>query len=188
MNEEYKRKHPPAKPGQSKYHQGYFIPKNPEKCLTPTNCIYRSEYERVMYEFCDRNPSIKRWASEPISIKYMAPDFKYCKKFNVDINDKKFYVQKNYHIDMWIEIEDQNDPTKVRKIFIEIKPYDQTIPPKPIDLSTAKPAKIRSYNKSCMQYIINKQKWIYAEQFCKERGCEFMIVTEVTLKKLGLKL
>ena len=39
-----------------------------------------------------------------------------------------------------------------------------------------------------MTYIKNESKWEKAEKYCKQRGWEFNIFTENTLKSLGIRL
>ena len=73
----------------------------------------------------------------------------------------------------------------MRKIFIEVKPYNQSVPPK-MPASNAKASEFRSYNHLAEQFLVNNQKWQAAKKFCEERGTEFIVVTEVTLKKLGI--
>lgn len=80
MNDQYKNRHKPTQNSDKvKFQQGYYIPVNLEKCLTKQN-IYRSSWERLFMQWCDLNPNITHWASEPIGIKYMNPvgNLKYC--------------------------------------------------------------------------------------------------------------
>ena len=186
LNEEYKNRHKPAKQGNSRYHQGYFYPRHPEKCLTPNSNIYRSGYELQFLTYCDNSPNVLRYASEPIAIPYKNPvaSFKYCMKNGLDPKDMRFWKTSMYNVDFWIEVPGENGIT--RKIFIEIKPYAQTIPPE-MPGPDAKPSAFKKFNTETMTYLQNNAKWQAAEKYCKERGCEFMIVTERTLKKLGLQ-
>ena len=64
-----------------KFKQGIYIPKNPEKYIhsyTKMNehteyPIYRSSWELSFFKFCDYSPSITKWSSEPVGIKYFNP-------------------------------------------------------------------------------------------------------------------
>jgi aldehyde:ferredoxin oxidoreductase len=72
---------------------------------------------------------------------------------------------------------------KSGKIYlIEIKPEIQTKPP------VKKKRKSQKYLKEVMTYIKNESKWEQAEKYCKQRGWEFKIFTENTLKSLGIRL
>jgi hypothetical protein len=62
---------------------------------------------------------------------------------------------------------------------VEIKPYAQTLPP---TITEAK-KKSRKYLNEVMTWGVNSAKWKAAREFCKDRGYEFVIITE---KELGL--
>lgn len=184
LNEAYKRKNVPKLPGKTKFHQGYFTPKHPEKCLTKVN-IYRSSLEYNFLVYCDLNPNILRYASEPIQIPYKNPE----KALKQGLDPKLFFTISNYMVDMWIECLGENG--EKRKIFIEIKSYAETQQPVMPESKNGKPVsanKYKAFNKAAITYLKNKAKWESAEKFCKERGCEFMIITEKTLKRLGMKI
>ena len=98
----------------SKYHQGYY--QNPSNKYF-SSCkndpiIYRSNLELQFIEFCEHNPKIKKWASEPIKIPYYSR-----------LKDK----EQNYYPDYIIE------NSNGEKIIVEIKPYNQTIKPSSLD-------------------------------------------------------
>ena len=95
----------------SKYHQGYLDKNSCKKLFSSTKnepIIYRSGLELQFIQFCENNPKIKKWASEPITIKYIS-------RF-----DEK---EHNYYPDYIVETESGNH------IIVEIKPYNQTIKP-----------------------------------------------------------
>lgn len=56
------------------------------------------------------------------------------------------------------------------------------MPPKP----DAKLKEFKAYNRDAMAYLTNQAKWEAATKYFSERGCEFIVVTEHTLKKLGI--
>lgn len=183
--DDYKRRNKPhLNEEKTKYKQGYFVPKHPEKCVTKTN-IFRSSWEAKLMDWFDRNDTILRWGSEPIAIKYMDPvgNMKYCKKNNLDPTNPRNWKPSNYYTDFWCEMRQADGG--VKKIFVEVKPYAQTIPPKPLD-PNANLRQHKAFNKAAETYLTNTAKWKAALKFCKERGCDFMIVTEKTLTKLGL--
>lgn len=95
----------------SKYHQGYLDPKQLKKYFSSCKdepVIYRSGLEYKFIEFCEANPKIKHWASEPISIKYY---------------NRLADSENNYYPDYVIETYNGT------KIIVEIKPYEQTVKP-----------------------------------------------------------
>jgi len=112
-----------------KYHQGYIPLNNLHKYFTSCKdepIIYRSGLEYQFIMFCESNPKIKRWASEPISIRY----------FNRLLNK-----EQNYYPDYVIETH------KGDKIIVEVKPYQQTVKPDSTDSAWLKEAWIVNNDK-----------------------------------------
>ena len=113
----------------SKYHQGYVDKNLCKKLFSSTKnepIIYRSGLELQFIEFCENNPKIKKWASEPITIKYR------CRL------DEK---EHNYYPDYIIETDSGNH------IIVEIKPYNQTVKPDITDSQWLKEQWIRNIDK-----------------------------------------
>jgi len=113
----------------SKYHQGMLDPKSLYKYFSSCKdepIIYRSGLEYQFIMFCESNPKIKRWASEPIAIKY----------FNRLLNK-----EQNYYPDYVIETYEGN------KIIVEIKPYQQTVKPDATDSRWLKEAWVTNTDK-----------------------------------------
>lgn len=137
------------------YKQGKYTPKNPNKYLgDPTNIVYRSGWEqRVCYKL-DHTDYIVGWCCEPFSIKYISP---------------KDGLPHRYYID-FITVTMNDDGTK-NVTLIEVKPYAQTIPPKPNK-------KKSRYLKEALTYEINQAKWEYARAYCKRKDWSFVIMTE----------
>ena len=186
INEKYKKYHKPLQEGKTHFHQGYFIPTlHPEKCLTKEN-IYRSSWEQKFFDWCDRCDAVVRWASEPVKVEYLNPvtNIEYCKKNNLDPKNPVYWKKANYYVDAWIEIKKKDDDS-IRKIFIEIKPYAETQKPKPVS-PNASLKEIKAFNRAAMTYLVNQAKWKAADAEFKKRNCEFMVVTEKTLKKLKI--
>ena len=186
MNDQYKRTHTPKKSEKVKYHQGYYIPEHPEKWLTK-EIIYRSSWEFLFCKWVDQNPSVLKVASEPIGIKYLDPtgNLEYCMKHNLDMNNPQNWKPRTYYTDFWIEIADDTKPDGKKRIFIEIKPYDQTQCPKPLTES-ASLKEHKAYNRAAQTFLVNQSKWTAARKYFEERGAEFMVITERTLQQLGL--
>lgn len=140
----------------SKFRQGIFRPRNPEKYVgNPNNIIYRSSWELAFMTWCDNEDSIKQWASEEFSIKYVKP------------TDGRVH---RYYPDGFIVVEDKAGT--VKKYIIEIKPKKQTVPPKKRSRVT------KSYIQECTNYAINEAKWKAAHEFALDNGVEFKILTE----------
>ena len=53
-----------------KFSQGIYKIKHPEKYVGSKDPTYRSSWEYTFMSFCDNNPSVQQWASEPVRIPY----------------------------------------------------------------------------------------------------------------------
>lgn len=147
---------------KSKYHQGKFFPKNPDKYIgNISNIIYRSKWELLFLRWADETPSVLKYSSEECIIPYISP-----------IDGK----QHKYFIDFFIRILQSNGT--IKNYLVEIKPYSQTQPPK---LHKNKSILSESYQNDVRTFIINQAKWEAAKKVCLSRGWEFMIITEKQL-------
>lgn len=145
----------------AKTYKGIFKPKNPIKYRgDSSNIIYRSRWELVFMSYCDKHPDIIQWASEELIIPYRSPI------------DGKVH---RYFPDFWIK--KINRQGKKDTVVIEIKPLNQTKEPIPQKRITKK------YLYEVRTWGVNKAKWVAADKYCKDRGWQFMIMTE---KELGL--
>lgn len=111
------------------YHQGVIDPKICKKYYNSCKdepIIYRSGLELQFIQYCENVPSIVKWASEPIAIRYFSR------------LDQK---EQNYYPDYVIENEDGH------RCIVEVKPYDQTIRPKENDSKWLKKAWIKNTDK-----------------------------------------
>ena len=143
-----------GKPIKSKYK-----PSNPEKYMgDPNNIICRSSWERHFCHWCDIRPDIVKWASEEFSIPYVSPA------------DGKVH---RYYPDALIQ------KSNGKRYIIEIKPKRQTRPP-----VSKSGRQTKSFLYESLTYRINMAKWAAAEEFAKDNGVEFLILTE---DELGIK-
>ncbi len=145
--------------------QGKFEVKNPDKYKGSLPIIYRSSWEHRVFYFLDRNPSIIEWASESIIIPYIC---------QLDNKQHRYYVDINFIVN------DRNGNQK--RYLVEIKPFDQTIPPQMPKTKSAKA--VSRYNQALLAFQKNQDKWTYARAWATKNGYIFDIWTE---KTLGLK-
>lgn len=144
--------------------QGFF--KIPEQFKNkykgdPNKIIYRSSWERKFMDYCCNNSNIIWWTSE-YPIKYVSPI------------DGKYH---NYFVDFIICVKRKiEDKYEEKIILIEVKPLNQTQPPKP----TEKNKKTKRYINECKTFAVNKAKWETIKQICKMKKWEFVILTENT--------
>jgi hypothetical protein len=134
----------------SRFAQGKFTPKNPEKYVGKHVPQYRSGWELTFMTFCDTNKSVLYWASEAIKIPYRHP-----------------FTGKatNYIPDFFVVY--QNKYGKKIAEMVEIKPKKQSI----IESKVAS-AKDR------MIVAINHAKWAACSAYCKSQGYAFRVITE----------
>ena len=143
-------------------YRGRYTIKRPEKYAGDTNkVVYRSLWERQAFKWCENNPKVKMWNSEEVVVPY---------KCTVD---KKLH---RYFVDLLIQMEDK------KTYLIEIKPKNQTTPPK------KRSRKTKKYNNEMITYNKNQDKWEAAKQSAEYKGWKFQVWTEETLKNLGIKI
>ena len=145
-----------------RYHQGKFKPKNPKKYKgDASNIVYRSSWELKLMSYLDQHPDVLEWNSECVVIPYRSPV------------DGKLH---RYFPDFYVKRKDRDGV--VESILVEVKPHAQTLEPKVQSNVT------KRYINEVYTYGINKAKWIQAQEYCKDRGWKFMILTE---NDLGIK-
>ena len=149
--------------------QGWYRLKNARKYIVSKQSItegngirYMSSYEERFFLFCDMNPAVKKWSSEPFPIPY----------FN-ELDQKVHH----YYVDLYMEYEDGSG--KTRRTLVEIKPLKETMMPKMPVKKTGR--SMMNYEKAVATFIINQAKWASAQAFCDKNGIDFKIITEKEL-------
>lgn len=138
----------------SKYAQGKYTIKNPEKYIGKRSPTYRSSWEMTFCAFCDNNPAIINWASEAIQIPY----------FNPVSRKNTIYVP-----DFLIVYEDRNQRKHTE--LVEIKPS------KEVTMESAKSLRDK------YMVAINMAKWAAADAWCRANNMRFRVVTEFDIFK-----
>lgn len=157
------------KQGNMKNKVGLFVPENKDKVIKLNDkggLYYRSGWEKKLYTMLDLNPSVIMWGTEFMHIKYLENHY----------NEKGFMEQREhrYFPDVYFEMK-RPDGT-IAKILGEIKPFKETLKPvKPIK-TTAR--KLESFEYEVKTWHKNILKWNAAIDFCKNRGLDFLIITE----------
>lgn len=134
----------------SRFAQGKYNIKHPEKYVGTKTPTYRSSWEFHFMKFCDEHPSVTQWASEAIRIPYRNP-----------LTGR----QTIYVPDFFLAYVDKNGKQTVE--LIEVKPANQTIKEK-VGRSQVNQA----------SYVVNQAKWKAAAAWCKQKGIIFRIITE----------
>ena len=145
-----------------KTYKGIFKPRNPCKYKGDShNIIYRSRWELYFMKYLDDHPDVQQWASEELVIPYRSP---------IDGRVHRYFP------DFWVQ--KINREGKQDTVVVEIKPFKETVEPTPQkNLS-------KRYLYEVKTWGVNSAKWKEARNYCKDRGWEFVIITE---KELGLK-
>ena len=190
----YKKTHKPrpvkeGATGKARSHQTTYVPVYPEK-VVGGEIITRSSWELAFAKWCDNNPAVTEWGSEPCAIQYRNPgavNLDACRQAGVSPLDPMNWPVHNYYPDFYVAIRDDDDEdgTKVVKKLIEIKPLHETerpVPPPP----GAKLQEQKKFNEAVKTYLQNIKKWEAAIVWAKEHGMSFDIFTEVTLQKMGI--
>lgn len=141
------------------FHKRKFKPLFPQKYDgDPTNIIMRSSWETRFASWCDRNSSVIKWSSEETVIPYRSPV------------DNKIH---RYFVDFKIQTRDKDG--RLMTYLVEVKPSKQTKPPEFPGKRTQK------YLTEAATFVVNQAKWKAAEEYCKDRGWQFKIITEYEL-------
>lgn len=149
-------------PRDSKYHQGKFHPRNPEKYIGDhTNIIYRSSWELKFMRYCDRSEKVLSYGSEEFFIPYFDPTTNKVRR---------------YFPDFIVKIKESSGA--IKKYLVEVKPKRQTLVPK-----QSKGKQKKTYINEVLTYNKNLAKWKAAQEWCEDRLIEFKIITE---DELGL--
>lgn len=145
-----------------KTYKGRFSPQNPKKYKgDPTNIIFRSLWERKFMKHLDENTSIIEWSSEEIQIPYISP-----------LDNRRH----RYFPDFYVKA--KNPDGTLKEMIVEIKPKKETKEP------TKKKRITKQYITEVTTWGKNQAKWKAAEEYCADRGWQFMIMTE---DHLGIK-
>lgn len=145
-----------------KTYKGRFTPKNPKKYKgDPTNIIFRSLWERKFMHHLDTNTAVVEWSSEEVIIPYRSPLDNRIHRYFPD-----FYVKA------------RNADGSIKEMIVEIKPKKETKEP------IKKKRITKQYISEVTTWGKNQAKWSAAEEYCEDRGWEFMILTE---DHLGIK-
>jgi hypothetical protein len=138
----------------SKYAQGKYQVKNPEKYMGKRLPSYRSSWEFTFMSFCDNNPAVLNWVSEGVKIPY----------FNPVSGKQTIYVP-----DFLVVYIDANQRQHTE--LVEIKPSKE---------ATMESA--RSYRDKLM-VAMNMAKWAAADSWCRANNMRFRVVTEFDIFK-----
>lgn len=150
-----------------KWKKGRFDVSNSKKYVVSESgeCVYRSSYEWRFMRWCEDNPNVIKWSSEPFSIKYQdLGDLGKVRNYWID-----FVVEMENGDKLWIEVKplsDVNGVNRFKKLYESYeRPYDKVMVAKQF------PREAKNYS-----------KWVHAMAKAQEHGAKFQIITEKFLK------
>lgn len=138
----------------SKFAQGKYQIKNPEKYIGKRTPTYRSSWEFTFCAFCDNNPAVVNWASEAIQIPYRNP-----------VTGRNTIYVPDFLI-VYVDAK-QKQHTEL----VEVKPLSQ------VTMETAKSLKDK------YSVAVNMAKWAAADAWCRANNIRFRVVTEYDIFK-----
>ena len=145
-----------------------YKPANPHKYFDPSGkpIFLRSSLEIAFAKRCDFEPAILKWASETVEIPYFDPTR---------------MTNRRYIMDFIIYTKDENGKDKIT--MVEVKPSKQASekPPKRGNKSDS------TFESEMRVWRTNQAKWKAAKEFAKERGWDFVIITEKHLQPKTIK-
>lgn len=142
----------------SKFANGIYTVKNPQKYVGKKSPRYRSGWEFAFMNFCDNNDNILQWASESINIPYRNP-----------------LTGKNtiYVPDFLITYRTRDN--QMRAELIEIKPKSQSV------------IESKSSQRDRAAIAVNYAKWDAATKWARRNGLTFRVITEDDIFRNGKK-
>lgn len=142
----------------SRYKQGVFVPKNPEKYFGKKGeaIVYRSSWEKRAMDWFDGNQSVLAWNSEGVVVPYYSELDSKMHRYFVD------FIAK-------MRLRDGTEKTYA----IEVKPEAQCSPPK---TKNKKRLLLET-----IEYMKNQAKWKAAKEFFEAKGVSFIVITEFDL-------
>ena len=137
----------------SRFDQGWYMVKNPDKYLGDVNEVrFMSSWELNAFNFLDGNPNVLKWGSEEIAIPYIKP------------TDGRVH---KYLPDLIVQYRDKEGVEKWE--LLEIKPAAQ------VKVSRARNPNTRTYQN--LTLAVNTAKWAAAQQWCEAQQKNGMAIT-----------
>jgi hypothetical protein len=123
-----------------------------------TNVIARSSWEKACMIWFDTHPNVVEWSSEEVIVPYISP---------LDGKPHRYFL--DFRVTFQVG--------KHRKTYlIEVKPYEQTQPPK-----ITENKKKKTLMEQAATYAVNQAKWEACTKYCEQKGWGFQIITEYEL-------
>lgn len=161
------------------YKSGNYMPKNRHKFYkfnSEGGIYYRSSLEYKVLLYLDvYNDNVVKIAVEHLAIPYVLKKIdKY--GYVVSTSNHRYFVDVYYELKM--------DDGSIKKVALEIKPQEQTKPPKFKETARLTKKQLENYKYSVDEWNRNMCKWEAAIQYCESKGVMFRLMTEAEINKL----
>jgi hypothetical protein len=172
-----------AKPNNSNYNQGNYIPKHKDKVLKLNSyggVFFRSSWEKKIMTWLDHNDRITLWGAECLKIPYQMTHFT-----GGDTKVKEHSYYPDFYYEMKI------DELTTKKVVVEVKPMKEynmvlALSEGRLQVPENRGKKLKNFEYDLKMAYKNKQKWDTMISWCEKKGYEFIIITEDHLKKFNL--
>jgi hypothetical protein len=173
-----------SKPNNSKYHGGNYVPKNKDKVIklnTQGGVYYRSSWEKKIMTWLDHNQKITKWGAECLRIPYQMTHFE-----NGDTRIKEHCYYPDFYYEM------QNSDGTTKKVVAEVKPQKEyqmalLLQEKKLEVPDQKSLKkLKRFEYDLKMAQKNLSKWETMIEYCQKKGWEFIVITELHLKRFNL--
>lgn len=167
-------------PNNPKYHQGNFVPTNKDKVIKMNSSggvYYRSLLEKKFMTYLDLNDNVIRWSSESLEIPYVNKEI---------IDGDLVYKNRRYYPDFYYEIKSGD---VIKYVIAEVKPkseFNDVILFREGKFNIPKDASLKKMRNLEYRFKTSKKnsaKWETMIEYCKNRGYEFIIITDEILNK-----
>jgi hypothetical protein len=172
-----------SKPNNKNYHQGNFIPTNKDKVLklnAEGGVFYRSSWEYKIMVWMDLKEEVVLWGAECLEIPYQLTHFE---NGDVRLKSHRYYPDFFYKMRM--------SDGSLKEVVMEVKPqkeYEMVL--KLNEGRMQVPAeglkKLRGFEYDLKMAHKNSQKWQTMIEWCNKKGYQFIVVTELSLKKFSV--
>lgn len=163
--------------GVGNYRQGLYVPENKDKVYKLNErggVYYRSSWELTAMKYFDNEPNVVLWGSECLEIPYQLkkPD----RDGILKITNHRYYPDFYYKLKL--------TDGSIRQILLEVKPEEQTKPPKFKETARLTKKQLENYEYSINEYNRNMAKWEHAIEYCKTRDIEFKILVKEQVDRM----
>lgn len=163
--------------GVGNYRQGLYVPKNYSKVFKLNEkggLYYRSSWELTAMKYFDQCPDVVLWGCECVEIPYQLT--KHDKYGVVKVTSHRYYPDFYYKLRM--------GDNSIREIVMEVKPKEQTVPPKWKETSRLTQKQLKSYEWGINEYNKNMCKWEATLEYCTPKGIDFKILVKEEVDKM----